>query len=87
MLDLKPRDVEKTPKPPSMMLRDGSIVVLTKAPSPVSPKFMAKQRDLLAIPPCEEGWSEEEISNLFHFSKILGMLVEGHEVEILTLRN
>lgn len=50
-LDLKPRDVETTPKPLSMMLRDGSTVVLTKAPSPVSPKFMAKQRDLLVIPP------------------------------------
>ncbi|RVW91345.1 hypothetical protein CK203_035397 [Vitis vinifera] len=42
-------------------------------------------RDLSAAPPCVEGWSEEELSKLFHFSKVLGMPVEGHEVEILAL--
>ena len=74
-----------TPNPLSMMLRDGSIVVLIEAPSPDLEKDMAKQRDLSAVPPCEEGWSENELSKLFHFSKVLGMPVEGHEVEILAL--
>ena len=60
-------------------------MVLTKAPSPDPPKFVTKQRDLSVIPSCEEKWSENEISNLFHFSKVLGMPVKGHEVEILAL--
>ncbi|RVW72637.1 hypothetical protein CK203_050638 [Vitis vinifera] len=42
-------------------------------------------RDLSVVPPCEKGWSEEELSKLFHFSKVLGMPVEGHEVKILAL--
>ncbi|RVW20962.1 hypothetical protein CK203_107828 [Vitis vinifera] len=63
------------------MLRDGSTVVLRPDP----PNFAAKQKDHTDISPREEVWSEEEISNLFHFSKVLGMSVEGHEVEILNL--
>ncbi|RVX07375.1 hypothetical protein CK203_022679 [Vitis vinifera] len=46
---------------------------------------MAKQRDSSDYPPGEEGWSEEELSKLLHFSQVLGMPVEGHEVEILEL--
>ncbi|RVW14482.1 hypothetical protein CK203_077245 [Vitis vinifera] len=41
--------------------------------------------ELSAELPCEEGWSEEEFSKLTQFSKVLGMPVEGHEVEILAL--
>ncbi|RVW90107.1 hypothetical protein CK203_035864 [Vitis vinifera] len=59
----------------------GSTVVLRPDP----PNFAAKQKDHTDISPREEVWSEEEISNLFHFSKVLGMSVEGHEVEILNL--
>ena len=33
----------------------------------------------------KEGWSEEEFSKLTHFSKVLGMPIEGHEFEILAL--
>ena len=76
------RDVEVTPNPLSIMLRDGSTVILTKAPTSDLGKNMAKQRDSSDYPPCEEGWSEEELSKLLHFSKVLGMPVEGHEVEI-----
>ena len=79
------RDVEVTPNPLSTMLRDGSTVVLIEAPSPHQEKDVAKQRDLSFVPLCEEGWSEEELSKLFHFSKVLRMPVEGHEVEILEL--
>ncbi|RVW52743.1 hypothetical protein CK203_091168 [Vitis vinifera] len=79
------RDVEVTPNPLSIMLRDGSTVILTKASTSNLEKDMAKQRDLSDYPPCEEGWSEEELSKLLHFSKVLGMPVEGHEVEILEL--
>ena len=80
-----PREAEASPNPLSMMFRDGSTVVLTEAPSPHQEKDVAKQRDLSFVPLCEEGWSEEELSKLFHFSKVLGMPVEGHEVEILAL--
>ena len=79
------RDVEVTPNPLSIMLRDGSTVILTKAPTFDLEKNMAKQRDSLDYSPCEEGWLEEELSKLLHFSKVLGMPVEGHEVEILEL--
>ena len=79
------RDVEVTPNPLSTMLRDGSTVILTKAPTSDLEKNMAKQRDPSDYPPCEEGWSEEELSKLLLFSKVLGMPVEGHEVEILEL--
>ena len=79
------REEEATPNPLSMMLKDGSTVVLTEAPSSDPEKDVAKQRDLLAAPPCKEEWLEEELSKLFHFSKVLGMSVEGHEVEILAL--
>ncbi|RVW99827.1 putative ribonuclease H protein [Vitis vinifera] len=79
--DLTSRETEETPIPLSLMLRDGSTVVLRPDP----PNFAAKQKDHTDISPREEVWSEEEISNLFHFSKVLGMSVEGHEVEILNL--
>ena len=79
------REAEASLNPLSMMLRDGSIVLLTETPSPDMEKNVATQRDLSVVPSCEEGWSEEELSKLFHFSKVLGMLVEGHEVEILAL--
>ena len=79
------REEEATSNPLSMMLKDGSTVVLTEAPSSDPEKDVAKQRDLLAAPPCKEEWLEEELSKLFHFSKVLGMSVEGHEVEILAL--
>ena len=69
------REGEATP------MKDGS----TEIPNPDLEKDVAKQRNLSAAPPCAEGWSEEELSNLFHFSKVLGMPVEGHEVEILAL--
>ena len=62
-------------------MKDGLTVVL----NPDMEKNVAKQRDLSAAPPCVEGWLEEELSKLFHFSKVLGMPVEGHEVEILAL--
>ena len=71
LLESMLREVEATP------MKDGSTVVLNSDME----KDMAKQRDLLAAPPCVEGWSEEELSKLFHFSKVLGMPVEGHEVE------
>ncbi|RVW87132.1 Uncharacterized protein, chloroplastic [Vitis vinifera] len=77
-LDPTSRETDETPIPLSLMLRDGSTVVLR-------PDFAAKQKDHTDISPREEVWSEEEISNLFHFSKVLGMPVEGHEVEILNL--
>ena len=79
------REEEATPNPLSMMLKDGSTVVLTEAPSSDPKKDVAKQRDLSVAPPCEEGWSKKELSKLFHFSEVLGMPVEGHEVEILAL--
>ena len=69
------REAEATP------MKDGS----TEIPNPDLEKDVAKQRNLSAAPPCAEGWSEEELSKLFHFSKVLGMPVEGHEVEILAL--
>nr|CAN61784.1 hypothetical protein VITISV_012351 [Vitis vinifera] len=69
------REGEATP------MKDGS----TEIPNPDLEKDVAKQRNLSAAPPCAEGWSEEELSKLFHFSKVLGMPVEGHEVEILAL--
>ncbi|RVX18131.1 hypothetical protein CK203_004235 [Vitis vinifera] len=53
------RDVEVMPNPLSIMLKDGSTVILTKAPT----------SDL-----------EKDMVN-----KVLGMPVEGHEVEILEL--
>ena len=84
-MESTPREAEASPNPLSMMLRDGSTVVLIEAPSPHQEKDVAKQRDLSFVPLCEEGWSEEELSKLFHFSKVLGMPVEGHEVEILAL--
>ncbi|RVW12505.1 hypothetical protein CK203_082431 [Vitis vinifera] len=46
---------------------------------------VAKQGELSAELPCEEGWSEKEFSKPTHFSKVLGMPVKGHEVEILAL--
>ena len=69
------REAETTP------MKDGLTVVL----NPDMEKNVAKQRDLSAAPPCVEGWLEEELSKLFHFSKVLGMPVEGHGVEILAL--
>ena len=74
-----------TPNPLSIMLRDRSTVILTEALNSDMEKDMAKQRDLSDDPPCEEGWSEEELSKLLHFSKVLGIPVEGHKVEILVL--
>ncbi|RVW43928.1 hypothetical protein CK203_072334 [Vitis vinifera] len=79
------RDVEVTPNPLSIMLRDGSTVSLSTAPTSDLGNNMAKQRDSSDYPPGEEGWSEEELSKLLHFSQVLGMPVEGHEVEILEL--
>ena len=76
------RDVEVTPNPLSIMLRDGSTVSLSTAPTSDLGNNMAKQRDSSDYPPGEEGWSEEELSKLLHFSQVLGMPVEGHEVEI-----
>ena len=67
------------------MLRDGTTVVLTEAPSSDPEIDVAKQKDLSVAHPREEGWSDEELSKLFHFSSVLGMPVEGHEVEILAL--
>ncbi|KAL6316355.1 hypothetical protein AAG906_017992 [Vitis piasezkii] len=75
LLESTLREMEATP------MKDGSTVVLNSDLE----KDLAKQRDLLAAPPCVEGWSEEELSKLFHFNKVLGMPVEGHEVEILAL--
>ena len=79
------REAEASLNPLSMMLKDGSTVLLTETLSPDMEKNVATQRDLSVVPSCEEGWSEEELFKLFHFSKVLGMLVEGHEVEILAL--
>ncbi|RVX10827.1 hypothetical protein CK203_018354 [Vitis vinifera] len=67
--------------PLSVMLRDGSTVVLTEAPGPGLENNVAKQRESSADPPCEEGWSEEELSKLTHFSKVLGMLSKGMKKE------
>ena len=85
LVESSPRETEVSPNPLSMMLRDGSTVVLTEAPSLGLENNVAKQRESSADPPCEEGWSEEELSKLTHFSEVLGMPVEGHEVEILAL--
>ena len=63
------------------LMKDGS----TEIPNPDLEKDVANQRNLSAAPPCAEGWSEGELSKLYHFSKVLGMPVEGHEVEILAL--
>ncbi|RVW74674.1 hypothetical protein CK203_052053 [Vitis vinifera] len=82
---LATREEEATPNPLSMMLRDGTTVVLTEAPSSDPEIDVAKQKDLSVAHPREEGWSDEELSKLFHFSSVLGMPVEGHEVEILAL--
>ena len=84
-MELTPREAKASPNPLSIMLRDVSTVVLTEALSPDLEKDVAKQRDLSFVPPCKEGWSEEELSKLFHFSKVLGMPVEGHEVKIMAL--
>ena len=92
-MESSPREAEASLNPLSMMLRDGSTVVLTDALGLVLENEalvlvdcdVAKQGELSAELPCEEGWSEEEFSKLTHFSKVLGMLVEGHEVEILAL--
>ena len=62
-------------------MKDGS----TEIPNSDLEQNEAKQRNLSAAPPCAEGWSEGELSKLYHFSKVLGMSVEGHEVEILAL--
>ena len=75
LLESRLREMEAT------SMKDGSTVVLNSDLE----KNLAKQRDLLTAPPCVEGWSEEELSKLFHFSKVLGMPVEGQEVEILAL--
>ncbi|RVW15130.1 hypothetical protein CK203_083331 [Vitis vinifera] len=61
------RDVEVTPNPLSIMLRDGLIVILSSTPTSDLGKNMANQRDSSDYPPCEEGWSEEELSKLLHF--------------------
>ncbi|RVW36392.1 hypothetical protein CK203_083810 [Vitis vinifera] len=93
LVESSPREAEASLNPLSMMLRDGSTVVLIDALGLVLENEalvlvdcdVAKQGELSAELPCEEGWSEEEFSKLTHFSKVLGMLVEGHEVEILAL--
>ena len=74
-----------TPNPLAMMLRDGSTVFLNETPRPDLEKDGKKQKDLSVVPLSEEGWSEEELSKLFHFSKVLRMPVEGNEVEILAM--
>ena len=92
-MESSPREAEASLNPLSMMLGDGSTVVLTDAPGPVLANEalvlvdcdVAKQGELSAELPCEEGWSKEEFSKPTHFSKVLGMLVKGHEVEILAL--
>ncbi|RVW38639.1 hypothetical protein CK203_077540 [Vitis vinifera] len=63
------------------LMKDGS----TEIPNPDLEKDVANHRNLSAAPSCAEGWSEGELSKLYHFSKVLGMPVEGHEVEILAL--
>ena len=68
-----------------MMLRDGVTMFLNETPRPDLEKNVKKQKDLSPVPLCEEGWSKEELSKLFHFSKVLGMPVEGNEVEILAM--
>ena len=85
LVELSPREAEASLNPLFVMLRDGSTMVLTEAPGPGLENNVAKQRESSADPPCKEGWSEEELFKLTHFSKVLGMLVEGHEVEILAL--
>ena len=85
LVESTPREAEALSNPLSMMLRDGSTVVLIETLSSDLENDVAKQRDLSVVPPCEKGWSEEELSKLFHFSKVLGMPVEGHEVKILAL--
>ena len=92
-MESSPREAEASLNPLSKMLRDGSTMVLTDAPGPILENEalvlvdcdVAKQGELSAELPCEEGWSEEEFSKLTHFSKVLGMPIEGHEVEILAL--
>ena len=84
-MESTPREAEASPNPLSMMLRDGSRVVLTETLSSDLENDVVKQRDLSVVPPCEKGWSEEELSKLFHFSKVLGMPIKGHEVEIPAL--
>ena len=75
LLELTLREAEATP------MKDGS----TEIPNPDLEQDVANQRNLSAAPLCVEGWSEGELSKLYHFSKVLGMPVEGHEVEILAL--
>ena len=75
LLELTLREAEVTP------MKDGT----TEIPNPDLEKDVANQRNLSAAPLCAEGWLEGELSKLYHFSKVLGMPVEGHEVEILAL--
>ena len=93
LVELSLREAEASLNSLSMMLKDGSTVVLIDAPGLVLENEalvlvdcdVAKQGELSVELPCEEGWSEEEFSKLTQFSKVLGMPVEGHEVEILAL--
>ena len=75
LLELTLREAEVMP------MKDGT----TEIPNPDLEKDVANQRNLSAAPLCAEGWLEGELSKLYHFSKVLGMPVEGHEVEILAL--
>ncbi|RVW18196.1 hypothetical protein CK203_064389 [Vitis vinifera] len=69
------REAEVTP------MKDG----LTEIPNPDLEKDVLEIKKPIGCSSCVEEWSEEELSKLFHFSKVLGMPVEGHEVEILAL--
>ena len=62
-------------------MKDGSIEI----PNPDLEQNEVNQRNLSTASPCAKGWSEGELSKLYHFNKVLRMPVEGHEVEILAL--
>ncbi|RVW18782.1 hypothetical protein CK203_102739 [Vitis vinifera] len=81
LVELSPREAKASLNPLFVMLRDGSTAVLTEAPGPGLENNVAKQRESSADPPCEEGWSEEELFKLTHFSKVLECLSKGMKLK------
>ncbi|RVW47728.1 Transposon TX1 uncharacterized 149 kDa protein [Vitis vinifera] len=64
------RDVEVTPNPLSIMLRDGSTVILSTAPTSDLGNNMAKQRDSLDYPRVKKDGHEVEILELLSKLKL-----------------
>ncbi|RVW71709.1 Transposon TX1 uncharacterized 149 kDa protein [Vitis vinifera] len=78
LMESSPREAEASQNPLSMMLRDGSTVVLTDASGPVLENEaldlvdcdVAKQGEFSAELPCTEGWHEVEIMALLKKLKL-----------------